>query len=133
MEISYRKRCDNLVHYRRKALKSTYAKPMKSNIYNICRGFFIHSLLLVIFMSLFPKQVSAQVKPATANPYYERPAIVPIPNQVAEIKQPSVSLNGTWLSKRDTLETFIKNPDDMTGWTEVIVPQAKVTLSLIHI
>lgn len=98
---------------------------MKNNFLNICRGLIVPSMLLATCISMFSAPVEAQVKPATANPYYARPVIVPIPKQVSGVNQPSVSLSGAWLSKHDTLETFIKNPDDMAGWTEVVVPQVR--------
>ncbi len=81
--------------------------------------FFLSQILMLISFCIL-----GQTKNSTLPQHniWPRPIIVPIPEYTANVKDPSILLNGTWLITTTPKGEFWNEKVDSTKWDEVLVP-----------
>ena len=72
--------------------------------------------------SLTDAGISTGQEAAQAGGIWPRPALVPLPKEVAGVPQPIVDLAGTWKLTTSPPEEFWENGIDPAGWTDITVP-----------
>jgi hypothetical protein len=85
---------------------------------------FFASLIAFAQISVKPVTVApaSQVVIPVENPIWPRPVIVPIPALVFGVRQPVISLNGTWKITTDPQGDFWQNETDVSLWKDIPAP-----------
>jgi len=100
------------------------SSPWKCLIINL--SFKLHSVFLIFSIFLCcPVLIKGQLKKIEENPIWPRSVIIPVPDSVSGIKDPIISLNGTWLIKGNPQGDFWNQEIDIAGWIETKVPNSR--------